>query len=227
MMDMPEIIDRIHVQGLFPTPFASMRLAQVRRLGEGLRPGLLALARAAAEGDDRGGAAWRSAGDLDTLLAADADSAALGAAAKALVTVRTAAQGLAGRLVSDRAGQAIASQWHGPAHGWLLRRGYRIESQVSPQAFWTALYVVDDGGSGAEPEWGAQLVLSDPRPAAALQPPALAFAMPGGQSVGDQQRFPLPAGTLALFPAWLGWQVRPYLGDASWLGISLHLSAGL
>jgi len=210
-MSGPEVFDRIHVQSMFPTPFAITRLAHGKRINPGLRTYLLGLAEADARDEDQQGAAWRA--KVDIAMAEDG-----------VRMVADAAQALATRLVADRAGHPVEISWRLRAEGWLLRRGYRIEPQVSPAAFWTALYFVDDGGTSAEPALGASLLIDDPRPATRMQLAKFSYNMPGGLSAGQAEVLQPAAGMLALFPAWLGWQVRPYSGTGTWACLSFALT---
>ena len=54
--------------------------------------------------------------------------------------------------------------------------------------------------------------------------PHLAFATPGGLSVGSNETVSPKAGRLVMFPAWLLHQVRPYRGDAERISVALNLS---
>ena len=54
--------------------------------------------------------------------------------------------------------------------------------------------------------------------------PQLAFAMPGGLSVGASETIPPKAGRMVMFPAWLLHEVRPYRGSAERISIAFNLS---
>ena len=65
----------------------------------------------------------------------------------------------------------------------------------------------------------------DPRaPGAAMYAPHLAFALPGGLSVGANETLVPKAGRLVMFPAWLLHQVRLYRGTAQRISIAFNLS---
>ena len=90
---------------------------------------------------------------------------------------------------------------------------------------WSGVYYVDDGGISADPSLGGELEFMDPRgPAPAMYAPHLAFAIPGGLSVGANETVQPKAGRLVMFPAWLLHQVRPYRGDAERISVALNLS---
>ena len=61
-------------------------------------------------------------------------------------------------------------------------------------------------------------------PGPAMYAPQLAFAMPGGLSVGANETVPPRTGRLVMFPAWLLHQVRPYRGGAERISIAFNLS---
>jgi uncharacterized protein (TIGR02466 family) len=54
--------------------------------------------------------------------------------------------------------------------------------------------------------------------------PYLAFALPGGLSVGANETVRPKAGRLVMFPSWLLHQVRPYTGTAERISIAFNLS---
>ena len=75
------------------------------------------------------------------------------------------------------------------------------------------------------PSLGGELEFMDPRgPGPAMYAPHLAFAMPGGLSVGANEVVHPKTGRLVMFPAWLLHQVRPYRGGAERISIAFNLS---
>jgi len=82
-----------------------------------------------------------------------------------------------------------------------------------------------DGGIAADPSLGGELEFMDPRgPGPAMYAPHLAFALPGGLSVGANEVVHPKTGRLVMFPAWLLHQVRPYRGGAERISIAFNLS---
>jgi Putative 2OG-Fe(II) oxygenase len=66
--------------------------------------------------------------------------------------------------------------------------------------------------------------MRDPRaPGVAMYAPHLAFALPGGLSVGMKETVRPKADRLVMFPAWLLHQVRPYRGSARCIFITFDL----
>ncbi len=75
------------------------------------------------------------------------------------------------------------------------------------------------------PSLGGELEFMDPRgPGPAMYAPQLAFALPGGLSVGANEVVHPRTGRLVMFPAWLLHQVRPYRGSAERISIAFNLS---
>ena len=105
------------------------------------------------------------------------------------------------------------------------RSGHGNEFHSHPGSFWSCVYYVDDGGIAADPALGGELEFMDPRgPGPAMYAPHLAFAMPGGLSVGANETVLPKTGRLVMFPAWLLHQVRPYRGGAERISIAFNLS---
>jgi uncharacterized protein (TIGR02466 family) len=132
---------------------------------------------------------------------------------------------LANRWTTDREGKPVAVTWRANMWANVNRTGHGNEFHSHPGSFWSAVYYVDDGGIAADPSLGGELEFMDPRgPGPAMYAPHLAFAMPGGQSVGANELVRPSAGRLVMFPAWLLHQVRPYRGDAARVSIAFNLS---
>ena len=107
----------------------------------------------------------------------------------------------------------------------INQSGHGNEFHSHPGSFWSGVYYVDDGGIAADPSLGGELEFMDPRgPGPAMYAPHLAFAMPGGRSVGANEVVRPQAGRLVMFPAWLLHQVRPYRGNAERISIAFNLS---
>ena len=133
---------------------------------------------------------------------------------------------LANRVDDRSRGQAgRASTWRANMWANVNRSGHGNEFHSHPGSFWSGVYYVDDGGIAADPSLGGELEFMDPRgPGPAMYAPHLAFAMPGGLSVGANEVVPPKAGRLVMFPAWLLHQVRPYRGTAERISIAFNLS---
>ncbi len=139
--------------------------------------------------------------------------------------ILTHARNLADRLTSDRSGQQAKVAWKMNCWANINRSGQGNEAHAHAGSYWSGTYYVDDGGIGADPSLGGELEFKDPRGIGpAMYAPNLAFAVPGGLSVGASEVIPPVAGALVLFPAWLFHQVRPYTGKAERISIAFNLS---
>ncbi len=156
---------------------------------------------------------WQSTWDMDRWGGA--------AAIKLLALGRN----LANRSTIDREGRPVAVTWRANMWANVNRSGHGNEFHSHPGSFWSAVYYVDDGGIAADPSLGGELEFMDPRgPGPAMYAPHLAFAMPGGRSVGANEVVHPQSGRLVMFPAWLLHQVRPYRGSAERISIAFNLS---
>ena len=54
--------------------------------------------------------------------------------------------------------------------------------------------------------------------------PELAFAMPGGQSIGASELVRPKSGLLLIFPSWLSHAVRPYCGEGVRISIAINMT---
>ena len=135
-----------------------------------------------------------------------------------------AARQLCSKMTANRAGKPVRIAWKMNAWANINRRGHGNEFHIHPGCFWSGVYYVDDGGVGENPELGGAFEMQDPRGAApAMYAPNLAFAMPGGQSIGASELILPRAGQMVLFPSWLHHAVRPYHGHQARISIAFNL----
>jgi len=204
---------RIDLVPLFATPVAIADLAGAAQLNAALRA-VIAAQRARGDGtrhSNLGG--WQS----------DWEMARWGGDAAA--TLLAVARNIANRSTSDREGNAVTIAWKANIWANINRGGHGNEFHSHPGSYWSGVYYVDDGGIPADPSLGGELEFMDPRgPAPAMYAPHLAFATPGGLSVGSNETIAPKSGRLVMFPAWLLHQVRPYRGDAERISVALNLS---
>jgi uncharacterized protein (TIGR02466 family) len=145
-----------------------------------------------------------------------------GAAAIKLLAI---GRNTANRVTTNRQGEPVAISWRANMWANVNKSGHGNEFHSHPGSFWSAVYYVDDGGIAADPSLGGELEFMDPRgPGPAMYAPHLAFAMPGGLSVGANEVVHPRSGRLVMFPAWLLHQVRPYRGGAERISIAFNLS---
>jgi len=198
---------------LFPTPIVISDVPDAATLNAELRQVIeqRRQAHAGTQHSNLGG--WQSSWDMDRWGGA--------AAIKLLAIVRNTAN----RVTADREGKPVTMTWRGNMWANVNESGHGNEFHSHPGSFWSAVYYVDDGGIGADPSLGGELEFMDPRgPGPAMYAPQLAFAMPGGLSVGANETVFPKAGRLVMFPAWLLHQVRPYRGSGERISIAFNLS---
>jgi uncharacterized protein (TIGR02466 family) len=197
----------------FATPVAVVELPNAAPLNAELRETILARERTTPTVNASNLGGWQSAWDFASW-GGRAGQAVLGVAVQ-----------LANRLTCDRQGRSVQIQWKMNAWANVNRTGHGNEFHTHPGSYWSASYYVDDGGIAADPALSGEFEMQDPRGVApAMYAPLLAFAMPGGQSVGASELIRPKAGTLILFPAWLSHGVRPYRGAAVRISVALNLS---
>jgi uncharacterized protein (TIGR02466 family) len=155
---------------------------------------------------------WQSTWDVDKWAGASA------------IKLLAIGRNIANRITTDRAGKPVSIMWQANMWANINRSGHGNEFHSHPGSYWSGVYYVDDGGSSADPSLGGELEFMDPRgPAPAMYAPHLAFAIPGGLSVGANETVQPKAGRLVMFPAWLLHQVRPYHGAAQRVSVAFNL----
>ena len=204
---------RARVQGYFATPVAVSELPNAAALNIRLREIILERERTSPSTDHSNLGGWQSTWDFAEW-GGEAGREVLNAATK-----------LADRLTSDRAGKPVKIRWKINAWANVNRASHGNEFHTHPGSFWSASYYVDDGGIADDPGLGGEFEIQDPRGVApAMYAPLLAFATPGGRSVGASELIRPKAGVLVVFPAWLSHGVRPYNGTSTRISIALNLS---
>ena len=206
------------IASLFATPVVITDLPDAETLSEELRKVIHARQQAhpGTQHSNLGG--WQSSWDMDRWGGAPA------------IKLLAIGRNLANRWTTDRDGKPVAVTWRANMWANVNRSGHSNEFHSHPGSFWSGVYYVDDGygeggGIGTDPSLGGELEFMDPRgPGPAMYAPQLAFATPGGRSVGASEIVPPRAGRLVMFPAWLLHQVRPYRGDAERISIAFNLS---
>jgi uncharacterized protein (TIGR02466 family) len=196
----------------FSTPILLADVADAEAMNAELVDALLACEKEepSTSHDTLGG--WQSTCDIDWWAGAGA--------ARILAIGRT----IANQASVDRDGNPVAIDWRWTMWANINRCGHGNELHAHPGSFWSGVYYVDDGGVFDDPSLGGELEILDPRgPVAAMHAPHLAFALPGGVSVGMKETVRPKTGRLVMFPAWLLHQVRPYRGSARRISIAFNL----
>lgn len=198
---------------LFPTPILLVEIPDAARINAELSKILLAREKSQPSKSHSTTGGWQSTWDVDKW-------AGLGA-----MQILATARSVASRATTDRTGKPVSPVWKSNMWANINRSGHGNEFHCHPGSFWSGVYYVDDGGIAADPSLGGELEFMDPRaPGVAMYAPELAFALPGGLSVGANEIIAPRAGRMVMFPAWLLHQVRPYRGSAARISIALNLS---
>ena len=139
--------------------------------------------------------------------------------------IQRAAHAVASQAICDRMGKPVPVKWISNAWANVNRDGHGNEFHTHPGAYWSASYYVDDGGAASDSSLGGEFEIQDPRGVApAMLAPYLAFAMPGGQSVGASELVRPKPGLLLMFPSWLSHAVRPYRGEGVRISIAINMT---
>lgn len=204
---------QVQLRGLFPTPIALFELPDAERINAALEERIFARESEVASVRRSNWGGWQSPDDFPQWCGPEGQQ------------VLAAAQGLAGQLTSDRSGRRLNAKWRMNAWANVNRHGQGNEFHTHPGAFWSATYYVRDGGVADDPSLGGEFEIQDPRGVApAMLAPLIAFATPGGQSVGASELVRPRAGLMVLFPSWLSHGVRPYAGSDVRISIALNLT---
>ncbi|WGF87763.1 TIGR02466 family protein [Marinivivus vitaminiproducens] len=205
---------KAEVQALFATPVITAMLPDAQALNAELSRVILAKegeGSSSVQASNLGG--WQSSWDMEAW------------GGPATKTVLDAGRTLATRATSDRSGRKVQIAWKTNAWANVNRKGHGNEFHTHPGSYWSGTYYVEDGGIGDDPSLGGAFEMQDPRGVApAMYAPKLAFAVPGGQSVGASELLQPRGGLLVLFPSWLSHAVRPYTGERMRISIAFNLS---
>ena len=92
------------------------------------------------------------------------------------------------------------------------------------EAFWSAVYYVDDGGAG--PDDGGELFFHDPRGLMpAMHDPLLKFRIEGCVTAGYTESLRPEPGLLVVFPSWLLHGVDPFHGVRPRVSVAFNFGA--
>jgi uncharacterized protein (TIGR02466 family) len=129
------------------------------------------------------------------------------------------------QLTVDRAGNRHDIAWRASCRANVNRQGHSNQFHTHPGALWSATYVVDDGGAGADPSLGGEFEVQDPRGVATVMYiPYLTFAGEDGAALGEAHRLRSQSGMAFVFPSWLSHGVRPYRGARERISIAINFS---
>ena len=201
------------LRAIFATPVIEFPLPNAKELNTKLKRVILEREKnnIGTEHSNLGG--WQSGWDMDQW------------GGNAFQEVLGAAHEVASHATCDRMGNPVPLKWISNAWANINRNGNGNEFHTHPGAYWSASYYVDDGGTGDDPNQGGEFEIQDPRGVApAMLAPNLAFAMPGGRSVGASELVRPRSGLMLLFPSWLSHAVRPYHGNGMRISIAINMT---
>jgi uncharacterized protein (TIGR02466 family) len=198
---------------LFATPLLIATLPEAQSINTELKRLILAreAASASAQRSNLGG--WQSSWDEPQWGGAPLQ--------RALSFVRAIVE----ELTVDRAGNRHEIAWRISCRANVLRQGDSNQFHTHPGALWSATYLVDDGGAGADSSLGGEFEVQDPRGVATVMYiPYLTFAGEDGAALGEAHRLPAQSGMAFVFPSWLSHGVRPYRGMRERISIAINFS---
>lgn len=117
-------------------------------------------------------------------------------------------------------------EWTADMWANVNSRGASNNWHVHPQAFWSAVYYVDDGYGGAtDSDAGGELVFQDPRfPMNRMFSSDLVFRSPDGRPQDFTRTFRPQTGMLVAFPSWLFHKVNVYRGDGPRISLAINMT---
>jgi hypothetical protein len=201
------------IKGTFATPTCIHFLPVANDVNAALRPLILEKMQSAPP-NGAAGQGWHSSYDV-------ADWGGNGAE-----TLFRMLRELADSLTATRAGGRISLDWKIVACANVRQKGEFSAIAARPGAFWSGIYVVDDGYAKSDDETlGGEIELCDPRGALpAMVAPQLAFRIPGGVSAGQMEVTRPSSGMIVLHPSWQPRGERRYNGDGQRITIEFDLT---
>lgn len=146
---------------------------------------------------------------------------------EASIAVVQLALNLCARYSYDRKG-ADQPRFEWTADMWANVSGAGASNNwhVHPQAFWSAVYYVDDGYAGTDSAAaGGELVFQDPRyPMNRMFSNDLLMRSTDGTPQEEYQIITPKAGMLVAFPAWLFHKVQPYHGSNQRISLAINMT---
>jgi hypothetical protein len=132
---------------------------------------------------------------------------------------------LADSLTGTRSGGRVNLDWKISACVCVRQKGEYVETCARPAAFWSGVYIVDDGyAKSDDAALGGEIELGDPRGVLpAMVAPHLAFRIPGGGNAGQTEIIRPQAGMILLHPSWQTRSERRYEGDGQRVTVEFDL----
>lgn len=180
------------IRSTFATPLCIHFLPIAQEANAELRPLILERMNNADHGAAQRGHGWRSHDDFESWGGGNAET---------LVRVL---RELADSMTATRGGGRVSVEWKVVSRARVQQAGEFDPRAARPGAFWSAVYVVDDGYAKSEDETlGGEFELMDPRGAMpAMVAPQYAFRIPGGGTAGMSEVIRPQNGMIVLHPSW-------------------------
>ena len=117
-------------------------------------------------------------------------------------------------------------EWTADMWANVSGRGASNNWHVHPQAFWSAVYYVDDGYGDSDPaDAGGELVFQDPRfPMNRMFSSDLVFRSPDGQPQDFTHTVRPASGMLIAFPSWMFHKVQAYRGAGVRMSLAINMT---
>jgi hypothetical protein len=200
------------IRSTFATPVCVHYLPVAQDVNPEMRALILEKMQANGVNGSRG-QGWRSAGDYESWGGLHAQ------------TLFRVLRELADGLTATRSGGRVNLDWKIAACAAVRQKGDYVETSARPGAFWSGVYVVDDGyAKSDDAALGGELELGDPRGCLpAMMAPHLAFRIPGGVSAGQTEIIRPQAGMILMHPSWQPRGERRYEGEVQRLTVEFDL----
>ncbi|HEY2069852.1 MAG TPA: putative 2OG-Fe(II) oxygenase [Rhizomicrobium sp.] len=191
------------IRSTFATPVCVHYLPVASEMNPELRASVLERMQQANGTNGTHGQGWRSARDFEDWGGQHAQ------------TLCRVLRELADSLTATRSGGRVTIDWKITGCAAVRQKGDYVETSARAGAFWSAVYVVDDGyAKSDDAALGGEIELGDPRGILpAMLAPQLAFRIPGGGSAGHTEIIRPQAGMILLHPSWQPRAERRYEGE--------------
>jgi uncharacterized protein (TIGR02466 family) len=208
---------QVRATGLFETTILKATMPDAQQINDQLRRTILAR-RDADPGVERSNVGgWQSAPDM----------LSAGWGGEAAVSVARFALGACNRYSTDvLMKDKPRFEWTADMWANVNRQGARNNTHAHPQAFWSAVYYVDDGYDGSADEaLGGELVFQDPRyPMNRMFSTELVPLSPSGRPQHWINSVRPSSGMLIAFPSWLFHSVRAYHGSGTRISLAINMT---